>query len=498
MGGKKLDKIKELQKKDKNIVVDKTFGLKNKGKSKKVQTFVSQVQSQSNHDKGRAEELRSQKKAQKSAAIEAEMEMRSLFSEGLSITVHRGDLRKKKVTEGIGAAAGGGGGGHGASDHYDSQWAEAELEKAGANLVVEDRIEKARAEFKASGVVGTPVTLATFTAWKAAKLEKKLDAKRALIKAEQLKKKGGKGLSILSGRDLYLMQKDLFVDDADAADDYARDAADEDEVYDEHGRRLDDGDADATADAANASADDAGFAAVDASLYLDDDDLDDDDLDEPEVPPPAKAPAAAVKPAAALVKAPVKAPAAAPAKAQPVAAKSPAPPAPPAAATVAAKAPPSAPVAPVVVVPKPVVKLISKADAAEAKAKAAKASAKAAALKAAYAVTKTPAAAVAKAAANDAAAKTLAAASAATTKAASDKKAATQAAKVLAKTKADAADAALAQADAAAAQARAAAAKSAPVKAVVGADVVAAVNQSLYLDDDADLDGLDDLDDLDD
>ena len=37
------------------------------------------------------------------------------------------------------------------------------------------------------------------------------------MEAEQKKKKGGKGLSILSGRDLFVYKKELFVDDADAA-----------------------------------------------------------------------------------------------------------------------------------------------------------------------------------------------------------------------------------------------------------------------------------------
>lgn len=40
-----------------------------------------------------------------------------------------------------------------------------------------------------------------------------------MVEAELRKKKGGKGLSVLSGRDLYEYKKELFVDDEDAADD---------------------------------------------------------------------------------------------------------------------------------------------------------------------------------------------------------------------------------------------------------------------------------------
>ena len=62
---------------------------------------------------------------------------------------------------------------------------------------------------------GTPVTPETFKAWKERKAKKLLAEKMALQKAETLKKKGK---SVLTGRDLYLVQKDVFVDDAEAGD----------------------------------------------------------------------------------------------------------------------------------------------------------------------------------------------------------------------------------------------------------------------------------------
>jgi hypothetical protein len=85
---------------------------------------------------------------------------------------------------------------------------------------LEDEIEAQRqklvTELKKSGK-GTPVTPETFAAWKERKRKIKQDAAKKMVQAELRKKKGGKGLSILSGRDLYEYKKDLFdkVDDDD-------------------------------------------------------------------------------------------------------------------------------------------------------------------------------------------------------------------------------------------------------------------------------------------
>jgi len=238
MGGSKLDKLKALQKEGKKgIVVDKTFGLKNKNKSKKVQSYVRQVEQGKRAENESRDKLKTEKKNAKIARIEAEMELKALFSEGLSITVKKKDLHKKKQDGG-----GGGGGGGGAGDHYDEAWAEAELKKAGAgdgtNLSLEQRIEKKRQEFRDKGIKGTPVTPETFKAWKEAKAAKLLKEKLAAQKAEQLKKKGCK--SMLSGKDLYVLQKDLFVDDAEADDarGYVRETHAADEGYDENGASL--------------------------------------------------------------------------------------------------------------------------------------------------------------------------------------------------------------------------------------------------------------------
>jgi hypothetical protein len=67
------------------------------------------------------------------------------------------------------------------------------------------------AELKKSGK-GTPITPETFKVWQDIKIAKRQAAAKKLVEAEFRKKKGGKGLSILSGRALYEYKKELFRD----------------------------------------------------------------------------------------------------------------------------------------------------------------------------------------------------------------------------------------------------------------------------------------------
>ena len=87
---------------------------------------------------------------------------------------------------------------------------------------IEDEIEKQRQDMfdklKKSGKKGTPITESTFNAWLEAKRKKRAAEAKKKVEAEMRKKAGGKGLSVLSGRDLYTYNKDLFVDDEAAAD----------------------------------------------------------------------------------------------------------------------------------------------------------------------------------------------------------------------------------------------------------------------------------------
>ena len=73
---------------------------------------------------------------------------------------------------------------------------------------------------------------------------------------------------------MYLVQKDVFVDDAEATEDYTRQVVqDEDaDLYDENGALIEDAERPAVS---------VDGVKVDAALYGDDDDLDDlDDLDD--------------------------------------------------------------------------------------------------------------------------------------------------------------------------------------------------------------------------
>jgi hypothetical protein len=93
---------------------------------------------------------------------------------------------------------------------------------------LEDEIEMQRtklvAELKAAGKTGTPVTPETFAAWQERKRKARAEAAKELVEAELKKKKGGKGLSVLTGRDLYEYKKELFRDkEDDDQDDNAND-----------------------------------------------------------------------------------------------------------------------------------------------------------------------------------------------------------------------------------------------------------------------------------
>ena len=69
------------------------------------------------------------------------------------------------------------------------------------------------AKLKASGKKGTPVTAETLKAWQERKRKRKEEEERKILEKEMKKKKGGKGLSVLSGRALYAYNQSLFADE---------------------------------------------------------------------------------------------------------------------------------------------------------------------------------------------------------------------------------------------------------------------------------------------
>lgn len=134
---------------------------------------------------------------------------------------------------------------------------------------------------------GTPVTLETFRAWK----EKKEAERREKVEAERqeaAKKKGDKGLSALSGRDLFIFDASLFVDDegaVDAAeyDERAEDPSSDDEVPGPKAAAEPDSDEDEEGEEGAAGARGSGDPAsgpFNKALFLDGGDLPDDDLDD--------------------------------------------------------------------------------------------------------------------------------------------------------------------------------------------------------------------------
>jgi DRG Family Regulatory Proteins, Tma46 len=143
---------------------------------------------------------------------------------------------------------------------------------------LEDEIEMQRQkkveELKKSGA-GTPVTEETFREWQERKRKAKEEAVKKMVEAEMKKKKGGKGLSVLSGRDLYTYKQSLFKDDDGAAN---IDDVDDEEEEEE---KKNNGDASQEEDTQQQNGDVAEVAAkVESDLFLEGDDEDLDDLED--------------------------------------------------------------------------------------------------------------------------------------------------------------------------------------------------------------------------
>lgn len=222
---------KALQKKKEKMLDDKTFGLKNKNKSSKVQAFVKgQERSIMNTGTDARSRMEDQKKKQEKLAKKALMkakkaEQEALFGEALNAVSKKG--QKFSANQGKVEAKG--------RDHDDGekkggtsramkmmfQMDAKEMEERlrdDPNYVptLEDKVEAQRQkklkELKDSGKKGTPITEETFKKWQERKRKRKEAEVKKKVDAEMKKKKGGKGLSVLSGRELYNFKKDLFKD----------------------------------------------------------------------------------------------------------------------------------------------------------------------------------------------------------------------------------------------------------------------------------------------
>ncbi|CAM9468445.1 unnamed protein product [Chrysoparadoxa australica] len=250
---------KAVQAKKTQKIEDATFGLKNKSKSKKVQSYVKQVTTQVENTVGRSKGApapgasAAAKKAAKELKQKKEDELKALFGAALEAGPKKGGIGKGKGMEAV------------AVDKAPKQEQQtiilAEEEKT-----LEDLIEEQREKLRQEGKVGTPVTNESLAKWKADRAEKKRRAEKELVEKEIKKKGKAKGLNVLSGRALFDYDATLFKDDDDAVDNSTM--AERQEATDEDG-------GDETKKLSEQ---------VNTSLFVDDvdedlDDLDDDDDD---------------------------------------------------------------------------------------------------------------------------------------------------------------------------------------------------------------------------
>lgn len=238
---KKIISKKAKKEKEKKVIEDSTFGLKNKNKSKKVQQFISRVEKsvKYNGDGMEREKAKELKKEAKLAKQLQEEQMRLLFQEaiGNQYGVKKSKAQanaaalglnsaRKEVTEFLDTLESDDSDEDSTDDEYDHNPTiiidDEETTTGGVEVfrekTIEDIIEEQRAKLQAEGKKGTPVTEESFMKWRQDKLAKKKAEMEARVKAEQSKKKGGKGLSVLSGKELFTYNASLFVDDESAFD----------------------------------------------------------------------------------------------------------------------------------------------------------------------------------------------------------------------------------------------------------------------------------------
>eukprot|EP01065_Artemidia_motanka_P044479 TRINITY_DN6338_c0_g2_i1.p1 TRINITY_DN6338_c0_g2~~TRINITY_DN6338_c0_g2_i1.p1 ORF type:complete len:287 (+),score=147.78 TRINITY_DN6338_c0_g2_i1:112-972(+) len=194
---------KAEQKAKQKIVEDKTFGLKNKNKSKSVQKYVHSVQANVKSMGGKdakAKELEREKRKQEKLEQRArEEEMKKL-----------GYGKETKKKEEVSAAA------MAAAERGEYLWTADDFEEVDAD---EDRLED-QLERQRQGLVDrtdlTPVNEKTFKRWWTAKQKRiakeKEEERRRMVR--QFRITGGG----ISGRELFEHDQSIFVDDDAAAD----------------------------------------------------------------------------------------------------------------------------------------------------------------------------------------------------------------------------------------------------------------------------------------
>ena len=219
----KLSK-KTIEKEKAKIIEDKTFGLKNKNRSAKVQKFVQSVQQNVKNkfdqrftDMEHQKELEKKRQA-KAEKIKFEAEMQALFK----AVKPEGGEKAEGVEEGeeedknFGCAP----------EEY--LWRPEDFEEVEQDTRrLEEQLEDERAKLQGRTDL-TPVTEESFQAWKKKKREEAAEAER-----QRLLK--GKKDGTLRGWDLWLHDQSLFVDDADAEELYEREEYEEEQLDEDGG-----------------------------------------------------------------------------------------------------------------------------------------------------------------------------------------------------------------------------------------------------------------------
>lgn len=213
------------QKKKEKIVEDKTFGLKNKNRSAKVQAYVQQVRQ--SVDQRNPQERKSQADLQ--ARRNAKEEKRAREAE-LAKLFNDVDNQQRKKREEEAAAAEGAEGDDQFMCNPDEYLFRPEdfddVEQDDTRL--EEKLEAEREKLRERTDL-TPVTEESFQAWKQQKREEAAAKEAARLR----RAKAGEGK--MRGWDLWQMDQELFVDDEDADEFYEREeevaaaAADEDD-----------------------------------------------------------------------------------------------------------------------------------------------------------------------------------------------------------------------------------------------------------------------------
>ncbi|OEH75612.1 ccch finger DNA binding related protein [Cyclospora cayetanensis] len=230
---------KALEKEKQKVIEDKTFGLKNKNKSKAVQKFIKSVQQSVKGPQkgGEAQEIAKKKEEQqlKKAQLQQQLLLQALFKGTENVkkvasetTVGTYDPKESKLEQKIdlyidqreqnGYVRPGGGGGE-----------DVDTETAIVCKYFLEAVERKQYGWfwrQALPPGGTPVTAETFAAWKARKEAERLSELEQQQKDAKKAAKGAAGTGpLLSGKDLFSFNPSLFVDSEGAADerDYEED-----------------------------------------------------------------------------------------------------------------------------------------------------------------------------------------------------------------------------------------------------------------------------------